>query len=744
MGCVRADALRLRRGLVGCVAALALLLPGVGHAAAPCGESGERVIGPGREAHVQGLLRPHALGAEVAPGVVLRGIAIRPDAVVLQLHRRTAGGAAPVPGGEAPTGAGALAEAVACVRPTGAAFELVPPSDPAFAAASRSLAEALRANDDGSFFATPSPRTRRAPPPAGPPPPAAIRLIAPVTVAWWALGLLLALALAQDGLVGALVRGRREQGALGRRPEPDGTLRPARWLRAANLREPALRDFATLGVGLFALAVRLSLPFTVLHANGHGFGDLTTLLARGEGALIERVTIEGYGPAWFVGERMLLALTGVHHEGVALASALLGAAAAALSARAGMRAGLPVPVAAVAAALVFATPVAARVGHSESPLVVAQVLVAAALLLGTSRPWVALPGGAVTAALLATGHPVGPAIAAGAGLLAAGLLAQQGRLRPAVALLGLMAVASALAVAVMAPTYLASAAARAGSFAPHRLLTPWAVLWSSPDAVPAPLAVLIAVGLALLVARAGSRTRSALLAAGAAVLVAAALLVRACVTDGLRYQAVLAPLGALALGHALVLLLPGRLPAWPGRRPALLRGALAALAVVGSVQLAAGPPLATAMDSQGQLYRSLRAVLAELRGDLRVLTPEERRVPAPDGQDVQLLLPTGSLGPQGPRLVHLPLPVWLERCERGDAPPALVVVPPSWWLHEDEPRITDRMRRLVTRPLVDRAVTVGPERRLPPEFFQALEVRPSRVLIGWASCPPHEREPDQK
>ena len=65
----------------------------------------------------------------------------------------------------------------------------------------------------------------------------------------------------------------------------------------------------------------------MLHANDHAFEDLAIALREPATNLAGRHAALSYGASWTVAQQALVGLAGVHHDGVALAAALWGAAA---------------------------------------------------------------------------------------------------------------------------------------------------------------------------------------------------------------------------------------------------------------------------------------------------------------------------------------------------------------------------------------------------------------------------------
>lgn len=104
----------------------------------------EAVIPPGREADIRALAAPYTLGAEIVPGWSLHSIEIQPRTI--HFHLRAGEAAARVTldlPERAPAGAVALPS-----------FALTEEGDASSLDARAALVRAIRANDDGDFWAT--------------------------------------------------------------------------------------------------------------------------------------------------------------------------------------------------------------------------------------------------------------------------------------------------------------------------------------------------------------------------------------------------------------------------------------------------------------------------------------------------------------------------------------------------------------------------------------------------------------
>ncbi len=574
-----------------------------------------QAIDRGREADVLRLLLPFVDDGPVGSGQ-LRRIAIRPEAIeldVVDAQGRT-GALKLTPRHAGDTGAGSPSFRIAAP----------PAPTPELAQAQELLRAAVAHNDDGTFFAHAGtlPARAQAPEPQLPP------WLLPALGALWLL--LLALLLHHA------------------------------WLDRAPLKWLLWLLFAVL-----AALVRRQVPFVPLHANGHGLEEILVAIGDPDAQAATARFVSQYGGTWLLPRRSLTALTGATHDQLAVIASALGGLAAALATAAAWRLSRQWLWTAVAAALVVFTPVAARVGHSESAFVVAQLLVALGLWLATHRA--RQPALAVVLALLALGHPVGIGLAVGVFLLAlaVGIEAPQFALPQALWPLLALGVAAGLEL-LTTQTGVADRLTYATQLhiplptLPHEY---W--LWLQAGYAPRAAAVAGLAGLWSFGRVFADRGRWLVLALATLGVLAAALtglLVTACVTDGLRYQAPFAPVLAVLVaraGQGLAGTLTGRVAAI----------ALWLAVVAGFAQLDAGRTL----DAQGQAYVDLRQALAKLRGDVWLVAPDR----AAGHERVVVQVPAGKLAQDGATLrtllaedvrtacqAHTPLPpqafVWLD------------------------------------------------------------------------------------
>ena len=431
-------------------------------------------------------------------------------------------------------------------------------------------------------------------------------------------------------------------------------------------RERLANSALEMGVFLLALLARLRAPFWPLHSNDHAYDDIALVLDLPADNVAARARLQSFGESWPELQKLGLHLTGQTHDGLALLSAFLGALAVLATVMAARRLALPrVPVL-LAGALAALVPVGLRVAHSESAFVVAQLLVALALLLGASQPsrWTQI-GLAGVILLLATGHALGPGYAFGMALLAWALRHNRWRLLVfllTVALLGL------------AMDWLYNGAAigvrTGGPLGVLGLLRhPQAhTLWLDRHWMPPAWPLLALLGWwACLPA---PRWRAALASAlGLLALLVTGLLPIACASDVLRYQAPWLPVVALALAGS------GRLPAVlhkPLRRPAhLLTIALWLLLALEARELGTG---FSALDVQGQTYAALRDALGHERGLLVWLVPEFT-----GSQRAYLAAPAGRWRDDGPEVLEMHPDVARFQCQRfGHLPgPAVLALEPA-------------------------------------------------------------------
>ncbi len=668
-------------GLTVAVLAWGALCTSTAWAAAPA-------IPPGREADILALFAPLQDEGPVGEDVTLSGVRVGGHAIVVTLRH--------VSGATTQVTLTPVDDAVALGR----AFHVRAASTDhtALQAAQKAVMAAVKSNDKGVFFR------------AG----GAVRVVGTAgradfelwasPEAWLsaALWLLLLVVLVHPvlGLARRAVLGPRRVQALG-------------WLGGG------------LSLLLVAVAVRRHLPFTPLHANDHAWEDLAVVLGLPEATLSIARHAETYGTGWLVARRALNAVFGAHIAGVGAAATWWGGGAvllSALAARAAGGTGLAVAVATLAA--VWA-PAGARVAHSESGLVVAQWLLAAGLWSATRPGRVGVVGAAAACALLALGHAVGPAFAAGLAAMAFAVRPAQ-RPRPPRAAAATDEPQAPGAAPSVARARLRTAAAearhRAAQQTEDRLLPaarpgapfPWRLaaglivavgaatalrllhagahvggrlarieqtipipnqplkfsVWASPAYAPTALWALAALGVcASLWARwRGERWRGlvleAPLALGATVVFVAGLLVCASITDGLRYQAtLLAPSVVLAARAGL---------GWR-HGPARWRWALGVLQGVATVgvlvALLQGFPGSAHLDGQAQAWQALQANLGPQRGTLTLIRPG-RHPASPAVPDV----PQGPWSATGPTTVAMDAAAALVACKSGAGLPEATYV----------------------------------------------------------------------
>ncbi len=629
------------------------------------------VLEPGRERDVLALLAPFEDEGQVVDDVVLAGVRIRSDRVDLLIRRSAAGGS----------------HALVTLRPldpsagraVGSSFRIVLPmdADAVLRQAAEALAKAVQTNDDGRFFPVPETVPEGAVEVASEPPrdPSARHPRVPkaeiepdydlwqqprtrlAMVAWFLL-----LAALASTIWRALQRA-----PLGRR----------RVVATVRILLLAL----TL---LIALAARRSAPWTPLHANHHAFDDLAVVLDLPDSGPSTQRTVSAYGPSWLIAQRAATVVFGRHHDGVGDAACWWGALAVVLALAAAWGAGGVGWAAALAAMAMALAPVAMRVGHSESSLVVAQWLVAATLLLATRRGRMAAVGVLAGLLLLATGHVVGPALSGGTALLAWALpriprtVDSQRRVGHRIAwLVAVISVpiAGAALNLLTSSGEVADRVAATGSWMPIPGNATTFSLWFDPQQAPLALLGLAALGLMGLALRDNARRawqgrlRLGALIFGTLSLGAGGLLVCASVSDGLRYQSTLAPaLVVLAAAAPLCSRHARGLPRFLGTVAALLAGVLTMAPLLSPM---AG---ATTLDAQGQWYHQVRRSLHGQRGDVHLLIAERG---GPRGAVFQA--PQGRLSASGPTAHEVRLNSLRYECEAGLKPrqPLYVLLPPA-------------------------------------------------------------------
>jgi hypothetical protein len=685
-------------------------------------------IGRGREAEVLRLIQPFQDEGPVAKTTLAR-IAIRPDHIAFVLRE--------------PTGATATLKLLPAdpdpKRPPPRSFrvERDVTDNAALVESQTLLLGAVAKNDDGQFFARPLAAE-------GPTPRKGSVLDAEADQrAPWLTGLAVALWV----LLGLCIARAATGGGIPGTP----------WLS---------RSVLALVVLYVALQARREVPFWPIHANQHAYEDLGVALSLPESAHDAARAVAEYGPAWVTLQRQTVGVFGATHEGVARWSNWVGALAALFAFLAAAR--LAGPWRALPGALVVAwAPVAVRVGHSESPVVVAQLLVGVALWLAAGSRRVERVGVVVALLLLALGHPLGPALA-GAVALSAWALAPLGthHSKPAGDALALptrpdaaeprhtaalpwlailvATVAVGLAIALWGNAgLLQGRAERTGVVplptAPHAF---W--LWLDPAWAPVSAMVPLALGVVGLwrgvrssANRLVAALRTSAFALGVAGLTAAGFVVIACVSDGLRYQAPFAPLVCVAMALSWRAVRGEFAWRWPLR----VVHALALVAVL--LELTRTPPGATALDSQGHADTALRKALAHEKGDVWLLVPDRDDGPGPVAR-VPLEVPVGMWREAGPRVrpllvgdaatacrTGMPLPqplyVWLgPACHAletaGRAPPCRELGP-----------YVDRSRPVVARGTVPLLAGASP-RGLAGEFSRFDAQDKVAWELWWGRC----------
>ena len=636
------------------------------------------VIEAGRERDLLALVAPFQDEQEITTGIVLAGIRVRGDRVELLLAR----------------GRPATEVATVSLRPldpeagraAGTSFRMIRPlqATPTMLAAADAVIAAIRANDDGRFFALPEALPKEATAAAaaegggvgqtGRNPRVPLAEVDPDFNLWqqprtlFAVGLWLLLLLALAA---------RLMTALGR------SLNPRR--RTALLTQILL---LTLTVTVAMLA-RQAAPFTPLHANHHAFDDLSVTLDLADSGPSTQRAVRAYGPSWLVAQRAATAVFGRHHQGVGAAAVWWGSVAVGLALLAAWAAGAmgwPAILAAMAMAL---APVAVRVGHSESSLVIGQWLVAATLLLASRRTALATAGTLAGVLLLATGHVVGPALAGGTALLAWTMAPPQDGSEPSGGRRGGFVARDLgrLAALVSAPVLgaiihlqsssgeVADRFAATGSWLPIPGNPNAFSLWFNPVQAPMGLLLLVALGLVGLAVQRGAghswrgRAEVASAVAGVLALGAGGLLVCASVSDGLRYQATLAPAFVIVAGHGVHLLRRTvGLPRFGGRTALALVGLLTLLPLTSQL------PGLTRLDAQGQWYGHLRTAMANKTGPIYLLIPGRG---GPRGAVFQA--PQGQLWGGGPVAHEVREDSISFECQAGLAlrQPLYVLFPPA-------------------------------------------------------------------
>lgn len=656
----------MRLQLLTLVRLFLLLLPALTHAQA---------IDRGREADVLRLLQPFVDEGPVGTAR-LSGIAIRADGIDLELtdpQNRHA----------------SLHLQPQQKQQKSFVIQVLPAPTPELGAAQNLLKEAIAQNDDGQFFSQSTLPDQ--PPPPQLQPQEVQRLFALSAVLWLLLILLI--------------------------------------LRHAWLDQRPIFWLSWLAFALIAALVRRNLPFSPLHANGHGLEELALTLGGPENQAATGRYVAQYGPSWLLPLRAMTQTFGQTHQQLALASSALGGLATALGTVAAWRLSRNWLWTLLAGALLLWTPVAARVGHSESGFVVAQLLVATGLWLGASRERIQLLGVGPVLMLLTLGHPVGIVLAAGTLLL---VLAMQLELQkiPLKFLLPSLLFLAAGTWLQLHDSH-ASVADRLTEHAEFHLPVPTDLqgyaLWLHPTYAPRWAMLAGAIGLwSFGRGQQGiPRWLPLILATSGAVLVlAAGLMVNACVSDGLRYQATFAPV--LALLVARVSLAVAGVPF--GGLFALILGLLTAFGLHATD--------GTQVDAQGQAYRALVNATAQMHGDIWLVTPERGQ----GHERVVVEMPGGQIAPGGPVLKPLPVGEMKKLCRTVELPPQTLV----WLDHachaqvpEGQPNPCADLRPLVGNKLLEPLVNPLPRLRTPGMAGEFQNYPPGRLqlTLATAKCP---------
>ncbi len=592
-----------------------------------------QAIDRGREADVLRLLLPYVDDGPVGDGKLTR-IAIRPDAIELDVvdAQGNVGSLKLTPRPRADT------------QPGSASFrmDLPPAPTPQLGQAQQLLRAAIIHNDGGTFFAGAAALPAKALKP--PPTMDAEKLAAALSWAgalWLVLLALLAWHLWLDRA-------------------------PVKWL-------------FWLTFALMAALVRRQVPFVPLHANGHGFEEILIAIGDPDSRAATGRFVAQYGATWLVPLRALTRWIGQSHDQLAIVSSALGGLAAAFGTAAAWRLSRQWLWTALAAALLVFAPVSMRVGHSESAFVVAQLLVSLALWLATHPPRRATLPLLVTLALLALGHPIGIGLAVGVYLLVLAMAMDGADLaiadwRPAQHLL--LVAGLGVAVALELSGSRTGVADRLTYDARFHLPVPtmpheyW--LWLQAGYAPR-MAVL--AGLLGLWSFGRGRVGGmrwvtlATAVAGVGLVAVAGLMVTACATDGLRYQAPFAPVLALLItraGQGLSAPLQNRMLAvvlWVG-------------IAYGFTDLRAGRRL----DAQGQSYQDLRESLQGLSGDVWLAAPDR----AEGHERVVVQMPAGRLSAGGVTLRGLLVDDVRDACKAGTPLPKQSFV---WFDHACSGRV---------------------------------------------------------
>jgi len=665
------------------------------------------VIGPGKERAALALVAPLKDEGPVVDGVVLAGLRIEQHRLVVILATTT----------EPKKVAEIRLEPLSADRraETGRDFAVRIPADlnTPLARAAKVVADAVATNDKGGFFGVSAPSAMTPTGAAGGPgkpsqPHPDARDRVPLALEdpdfelmdAWSSRLAVVLWLLAGLALVALVVGACGQLVFGPR----------------RLRRTATGLLLAVVFGL-AMSHRAGGQLLPLHANNHAYEDIVAALGGPDSGPDTQRHVAGYGASWLVAQRGLTAVFGAHHDGLRAQAAWWGAGAITVAVAAAVTAGGSLWLAALVGIGAAGLPVAALVGQSESTLVIAQFLIAlsllfAAVMAGGSRRrrMVGAVGTVAALALLAGGHVVGPILAGGTALLcwmlSVGSLADDSEraLHPeAIGWLAILGAPAALGLGLRLATSGAEVGARleaSGTWLPVPG-NPFAFSLWLMDPASSALVGLAIVGIAavwLIDDARGVKARRLLAGASLAGVLgvgAAGLLVCACLTDGLRYQATL-------VGPLVVLAALGGRAVMGGGAARRFAAAVVLLALIGPLLLGDGQAAiaqdeAGGVDAQTRGYALLRRQLAGLRGPVWLVdagrTSERGAV---------LRVAEGRLDEHGPVVRRLRIESMRAMCE-ADLPlpgPAYAFVDPACAIGRGDKAVAppcQELRRLIRR-----------------------------------------------
>ena len=500
-------------------------------------------------------------------------------------------------------------------------------------------------------------------------------------------------------------------------------------------RSQILGWICSLAVLVVAWRARVAAPFWPLHSNDHAYHDMATALGLSGSSGWEMA----YGLSWTSFQQVTVPLFGADHDGLGLLSSVLGALAAWFTFLAAWTASRNLPAACLAGAFAALAPISMRVGHSESPFVVAQLLVATALFLATGRrTGMSVAGTAAAILLLATGHPVGPALAFGVALLAWSLSPEPWQdarhgLRHLFVLFGAALWGSVVSFTTASNVVAAQTAGGGFMWMFGRLLHPSVGLWRDPDWSAPAFLVLVPFGMvgAWLGGPDARRWRAAAGSVGVLAIGLAGLVAPVCISDVLRYQSVwVAPI-ALFLGLA-----PRSARTLSGNTARLVLVAVLLAGLMTAYQLVRAKPGDRLLDVQGQTYHLLREALRYEHGQVALVPPDTA-----EGTKACFDIPVGRWSKNGPTVTSLPMDTLEANCHRNSPLPTR-----AWILFEpgcDVALPQDRLRPCTVAEnyagtKVWSAVTMLLPETLPsatrPEFFGFRSQFP-RVQLSTVVCP---------